>query len=86
MLSQVQPDPLIDFAQYGILGLVVVGFIMGWIWPRPAVERMIKSHDEHVKMLEAKIDEVLGEVKELTESVHLSNQIEQQKLRQQRKT
>lgn len=31
---------VVAFVQYGVLGLVVVGFILGWIWPKPAVERL----------------------------------------------
>jgi uncharacterized membrane-anchored protein YhcB (DUF1043 family) len=27
-----------QWVQYGVLGLVVVGFLVGWIWARPAVQ------------------------------------------------
>lgn len=37
---------LISWVQYGVLGLVVVAFIGGWIWARPAVDRLVKELDE----------------------------------------
>lgn len=32
-------DP-ITWIQFGALGLVVLGFLVGYIWPRPAVDRL----------------------------------------------
>ncbi len=36
---------LISLLQYGVLGAVVVGLITGWLWPRPAVRRLIEEKD-----------------------------------------
>lgn len=39
-------DPgIIGWIQYGVLGLVVVGFIMGWIVPGPIHKREIERGD-----------------------------------------
>lgn len=56
-------QPLLDLAQYGILGLIVVGFIIGWIWPKPAVDRLIKSYDDGIKVLK---EEISGLKEQLT--------------------
>lgn len=40
-------DPsALDLVQYGALGVVVLGFVTGWIWARPAVLKLIKDLDE----------------------------------------
>lgn len=31
----------LDFVQYGVLGLIVLAFITGWIWPKPAVDKLM---------------------------------------------
>jgi hypothetical protein len=51
ILLSVQSDPY-QFAQYGVLGIIVVGFIAGWIWPRPSVERLIAQNER----LQAQVD------------------------------
>jgi hypothetical protein len=56
------PDPIVNLIQYGALGLVVVGFIIGWIWPRPAVDRLIKAHDVEAAELRAEIASLREEI------------------------
>jgi len=34
-----------NFVQYGVLGLVIVAFLIGWIWPKPPVDRLIKDKE-----------------------------------------
>jgi hypothetical protein len=51
----VDPNPL-TFAQFGVLGLVVVGFMLGWIWAKPAVDRL--QHD---------LDRALADLRRLEE-------------------
>lgn len=44
------PDPggsagfIIQVAQYGVLGLIVIGFLVGWIWPKPSVDKLLADH------------------------------------------
>jgi hypothetical protein len=42
-------DPIQSLTQYGPLGLIVLGFITGWIVPGPAV----KAKDAEIKRLQA---------------------------------
>ena len=30
----------LDFIQYGVLGLVIVSLLLGWLWAKPAVEQL----------------------------------------------
>lgn len=50
----VQDQPLFQIVQYGVLGLVVLGFMLGYIWARPAVQR-----------LERDLDKALADLREL---------------------
>lgn len=42
-------DPWLSLTQYGPLGLMVLGFVTGWIVPGPAV----KAKDAEIKRLQA---------------------------------
>ena len=44
-LAQVQNEPLFQLVQFGALGIVVLGFIFGFIWARPAVQRLERDLD-----------------------------------------
>lgn len=52
----------VEWLQYGALGLVIVALLLGWLWPKPAVDRMLREidrhHDEQGKQIEALIAEV----------------------------
>jgi uncharacterized membrane-anchored protein YhcB (DUF1043 family) len=52
--ESVQDQPLFQIVQYGVLGLVVLGFMLGYIWARPAVAR-----------LERDLDKALADLREL---------------------
>lgn len=47
MLAEtVTEQPLFQLVQYGVLGLVVLGFMLGFIWAKPAVQRLEKDLDK----------------------------------------
>lgn len=47
-------DPgALSFAQFGILGLIIVAALAGWIWFKPAVDNLLERLDK----LEKKLDE-----------------------------
>jgi hypothetical protein len=47
-------DPgALSFAQFGILGLVIVAGLAGWIWFKPAVDNLL----ERLARLEQKLDD-----------------------------
>lgn len=41
-LADTTPNPA-DFISWGPAGVVILGFISGWLWAKPAVERL--QHD-----------------------------------------
>lgn len=43
----------LSFAQFGILGLIIVAGLAGWIWFKPAVDNLLSRLDR----LEKKLDE-----------------------------
>lgn len=47
MLAQTAPgiDPVSSLVQYGVLGLVVVALLLGWLWPKPSVEQMRRDKE-----------------------------------------
>ena len=54
VLAQVADEPIFQLVQFGVLGIVVLGFIFGFIWARPAVQR-----------LERDLDKALADLREL---------------------
>ena len=47
-----EPDP-ISFAQFGVLGLIIVAAFAGWIWFKPAVDNLLNR----LERLEKKLDD-----------------------------
>lgn len=45
LLAATSSDPLLQFVQYGIAGLVILAFLTGYIWPKPPVDRLQKDYD-----------------------------------------
>lgn len=40
-------DPVIaEFLRQGILGVIIAGFVLGWIVPKPTVERLTRELDK----------------------------------------
>lgn len=55
LLAQSTDTAPVEWLNFGTAGLVVVSFLLGWIWPKPAVDRLVKENERlH--------DSVLGEV------------------------
>lgn len=47
-------DPgALSFAQFGVLGLVIVAALAGWIWFKPAVDNLL----DRLERLEKKLDD-----------------------------
>jgi hypothetical protein len=44
--AQVVNDPIFQLVQFGVLGIVVLGFMLGFIWAKPAVARLEKDLDK----------------------------------------
>jgi hypothetical protein len=40
-------DP-VTFLNFGVLGLVVAGLITGWLWTKPAVDRLVAEKDRAI--------------------------------------
>jgi hypothetical protein len=45
-LAQTEPSIITDWASAGVVGLVVVAALFGWIWFKPAVDRLQKDLDQ----------------------------------------
>ena len=48
-----------DFLQYGVLGLVVVGFITGWIVPGPQARALAAENTRLSTLIESKLFPIL---------------------------
>lgn len=76
-------DPILDFVQYGVLGLVIIALLVGWLWAKPAVLQIIKDKeraDERADRAESQRDELLKQYEEkvlpvLTESIRSARQL-----------
>ncbi len=49
------PNPL-DLGAYGVIGIILILLITGWLWPKPAVDNILKK-DSEVQALQ---DEILA--------------------------
>jgi hypothetical protein len=55
-------DPsILELAKWGPAGIVILGFVSGWLWAKPAVERLQKDLDRAL----ADLREVRKEQREL---------------------
>lgn len=48
-------DPLSNFLQYGVLGLVVIGFATGWIVPGPQAKALAAENTRLSGLIEGKL-------------------------------
>lgn len=55
------PDAIAPWANFGVLGLVLVAIFFGWIWARPAVDALRSGKDEAIANLIAERDRLIGE-------------------------
>lgn len=51
-------DLLGELIRNGVLGLVIVGLITGWLHTKPEHDRMMKDHDAQVSLLKDEIREL----------------------------
>ncbi len=47
------PNPL-DLGAYGVIGIILFLLVTGWLWPKPAVDNILKKDSE----VQALIDEL----------------------------
>lgn len=66
--QEATPSP-IELVQYGAIGIVLIGFVLGWIWAKPAVERLLKDNDRLVEDFHKKVDTLIDEVRQLRTEV-----------------
>lgn len=52
IVGDVDPGTL-SFAQFGVLGLIIVAALAGWIWFKPAVDNLLNR----LERLEKKLDD-----------------------------
>ncbi len=48
-------DPLGLVVQWGVLGIVLLLLVSGYLWPKPAVEALEKRHEEERKAWEERM-------------------------------
>src|SRR5688572_19925778 len=58
-----QSDPLAYAAQYGVLGLVLIMLMTGYLWAKPSVDEMRNRQEAERKLWK---DEVIPAIKTLT--------------------
>lgn len=46
----------LDFLQYGVLGLVIVAILFGWLWAKPSVDQLKADKDNTEVQRDALID------------------------------
>lgn len=39
------PSELAPYLNYGVLGLLVLGIVTGWLWAKPSVDRLLAERD-----------------------------------------
>lgn len=65
-------DPL-SFIQYGILGIILMLILTGYLWPKPAVDELKKNHEverqEWNNILKPSLVTILAEVKEANSGI-----------------
>lgn len=66
----------LDFLQYGVLGLIIIALLLGWLWAKPAVDGLIKraeqaerQRDDLLKVYEERIMPTLIESTKVTEAM-----------------
>jgi hypothetical protein len=77
MILEVASDPLLTLAQNGILGVVLLLLLGGFLWPKPAVEEMKKQHDLDRKQIDEK---VLPAIERLTRNLERNNNLLRQSM------
>lgn len=61
LADTIQNEPIFQLVQFGVLGIVVLAFVFGFIWAKPAVQRLEKDLDRALADLR-KLEEINREV------------------------
>lgn len=64
-----QTDPLVDLLQWGTTGVIVVLFLVGWIWPKPSVDRILRENDEHHRQNSERLEAMAAAIAALQTSI-----------------
>lgn len=66
----------LDFVQYGVLGLIIVALLLGWLWAKPAVDRLIvdkekaeAQRDALMVTMQEKVLPVLAQTSQVNEAM-----------------
>lgn len=71
-------DPVITLVQYGLLGIILMLLLMGYLWPKPAVEQMMKRQEEERKLW---VDQIIPTMNRLSVNLETNNTLLRQSLR-----
>lgn len=55
------PDAIAPWANFGVLGLLILAIFFGWIWAKPAVDALRTGKDEAIANLIAERDRLIQE-------------------------
>lgn len=61
----------LDFIQYGVLGLVIVSLLLGWLWAKPAVDQLRKDKER----AEAQRDALMATTQENIRALAQTSQV-----------
>lgn len=59
----------VEFVQYGALGLIILGLLLGWLWAKPAVDRIINENERLRARLDQCQEERMNELRKLRQEV-----------------
>lgn len=71
---------LTPFLNLGVLGLLTLAIFMGWVWARPAVEKVVAEKDASIGRLEAERDRLIAEKTKAEEQRDAAISIAQDKI------
>lgn len=76
MIAQEAAGSPLDFVQYGVLGLIIVALLLGWLWAKPSVdqlrvdkERAEAQRDALMDTLQEKVLPVLAQTSQVNEAM-----------------
>ena len=52
-LAEATFDPAGPLVSFGVLGIVLLLLLMGWLWAKPSVDRLLKDYDAVVEQRDA---------------------------------
>lgn len=76
LLAQEPNASPVEWFQYGAIGGVLVSLLVGWLWPKPPVdkiiedkERLLEERDQLLEERSKQTDKLISEVAELRREV-----------------